>query len=85
MFSSSRWGGHDWLHLIEQLVLAVHWLRTYNVDNYLTDLIAGITVGTMLIPQAMSYARLAGFILFMASIQDLSLFFPMQFLGALVS
>jgi len=51
MFSSSRWGGHDWLHLIEQLVLAVHWLRTYNVDNYLTDLIAGITVGTMLIPQ----------------------------------
>jgi sulfate transporter 4 len=59
--SSSRWGRRDWLHLIEQLVPAVRWLRTYDVDNYLkADLIAGITVGTMLVPQAMSYARLAG-------------------------
>ncbi|KAH8973377.1 hypothetical protein BDL97_01G044000 [Sphagnum fallax] len=59
--SSSRWGGRDWLYLIEQLVPAVRWLRTYDVDNYLkADLIAGITVGTMVVPQAMSYARLAG-------------------------
>jgi sulfate transporter 4 len=61
MFSSSRWGGRDWLHLIEQLVPEVCWLRTYDVDNYLkAHLIAGITVGTMLVPQAMSYACLAG-------------------------
>jgi MFS superfamily sulfate permease-like transporter len=61
MFSSSKWGGRDWPHLIEQLLLAVRWLRTYDVDNYLkANLIARITVGTMLFPQAMSYAHLAG-------------------------
>ncbi|CAM6071339.1 unnamed protein product [Sphagnum tenellum] len=50
--SSYRWGGSDWLHLIERLVPAVRWLRTYDVDNYLkADLIAGITVGTMVVPQ----------------------------------
>jgi MFS superfamily sulfate permease-like transporter len=33
-------------------VPAVRWLRTYDVDNYLkADLIAGITVGTMVVPQ----------------------------------
>jgi len=52
MFSSSKWGGRDWPHLIEQLLLAVRWLRTYDVDNYLkANLIARITVGTMLFPQ----------------------------------
>ncbi|CAK9190970.1 unnamed protein product [Sphagnum troendelagicum] len=56
-----RRGGRDRLHPIEQRVPAVRWLRTYDVDNYLkADLIAGITVGTMLVPQPMSYARLAG-------------------------
>jgi len=42
-------------------VKTVRWLRTYDVDNYLkANLIARITVGTMLFPQAMSYAHLAG-------------------------
>jgi len=42
-------------------VKTVRWLRTYDVDNHLKgDLIARITVGTMLVPQAMSYVRLAG-------------------------
>jgi sulfate transporter 4 len=42
-------------------VPAVRWLRTYDADNYLkADLIAGITVGTIVVPQAMSYAHLAG-------------------------
>lgn len=36
-------------------------MRTYQWRSYLkTDIMAGITVGTMIVPQAMSYARLAG-------------------------
>jgi sulfate transporter 4 len=59
--AAATWTAEDWRHLLERLVPAVRWLRTYDVRNYLkADLIAGITVGTMLVPQAMSYARLAG-------------------------
>ncbi|CAK9858862.1 unnamed protein product [Sphagnum jensenii] len=59
--AAATWTAEDWRHLLERLVPAVRWLRTYDVRNYLkVDLIAGITVGTMLVPQAMSYARLAG-------------------------
>lgn len=37
------------------------WIRAYKWKEYLqVDLMAGITVGVMLVPQAMSYARLAG-------------------------
>eukprot|EP00934_Nitzschia_sp_Nitz4_P005392 Nitzschia sp. Nitz4//scaffold22_size323478//249329//251829//NITZ4_000572-RA/size323478-augustus-gene-0.245-mRNA-1//-1//CDS//3329543130//5382//frame0 len=37
------------------------WLRNYQWrDNLLTDALAGLTVGVMIIPQSMSYAKLAG-------------------------
>lgn len=37
------------------------WLRTYKIKEYLLwDLLAGITVGFMVVPQGMSYATLAG-------------------------
>ncbi|XP_057522379.1 probable sulfate transporter 4.2 [Amaranthus tricolor] len=37
------------------------WVRSYNFHDYLQcDLMAGITVGVMVVPQAMSYAKLAG-------------------------
>eukprot|EP00980_Cylindrotheca_fusiformis_P030104 scaffold24377_cov132-Cylindrotheca_fusiformis.AAC.2 len=37
------------------------WLRTYDVrSNLLVDVIAGCTVGVMIVPQSMSYAKLAG-------------------------
>ncbi|KMZ57943.1 Sulfate transporter [Zostera marina] len=37
------------------------WIKTYKWKKYLRlDLISGITVGVMLIPQSMSYAKLAG-------------------------
>ncbi|GMH07932.1 hypothetical protein Nepgr_009772 [Nepenthes gracilis] len=37
------------------------WIRTYRWREYLqNDLMAGVTVGVMLVPQAMSYAKLAG-------------------------
>lgn len=37
------------------------WLRTYDIkSNLLVDVIAGCTVGVMIVPQSMSYAKLAG-------------------------
>lgn len=37
------------------------WIRSYNCKDYLQpDLMSGITVGVMVVPQAMSYAKLAG-------------------------
>ena len=36
------------------------WLRHYNKADFKPDLVAGLTVGVMLIPQGMAYAMLAG-------------------------
>ncbi|KAK9070506.1 hypothetical protein SSX86_010908 [Deinandra increscens subsp. villosa] len=63
--SFSRWRAKvkrmktvDWLDLF---LPCSRWIRTYNWrDNLQPDLIAGITVGIMLVPQSMSYAKLAG-------------------------
>lgn len=38
----------------------LEWLPQYNSDFFKGDLIAGLTVGVMLIPQGMAYAMLAG-------------------------
>ncbi|PSS34558.1 Sulfate transporter 4.1 like [Actinidia chinensis var. chinensis] len=46
---------------IELFLPCFRWLRTYKWREYLQlDLMAGITVGIMLVPQSMSYAKLAG-------------------------
>ncbi|KAK9126897.1 hypothetical protein Scep_015743 [Stephania cephalantha] len=46
---------------IEVFLPCLRWIRTYKWREYLQiDLMAGITVGIMLVPQAMSYAKLAG-------------------------
>ncbi|XVF75419.1 hypothetical protein PTKIN_Ptkin13bG0187100 [Pterospermum kingtungense] len=48
----------DW---IEMLFPCCRWIRTYRWREYFqVDLMAGTTVGIMLVPQAMSYAKLAG-------------------------
>ncbi|KAJ9684117.1 hypothetical protein PVL29_016557 [Vitis rotundifolia] len=48
----------DWTDV---LVPCSRWIRTYQWRDYLQiDLAAGLTVGVMLVPQGMSYARLAG-------------------------
>ncbi|KAL8218191.1 hypothetical protein R6Q57_021564 [Mikania cordata] len=61
-----RWKGKldrmkviDW---IEMFIPCSRWIRTYNWREYLQpDLVSGITVGIMLVPQqSMSYAKLAG-------------------------
>ncbi|XP_020086595.1 sulfate transporter 4.1, chloroplastic-like isoform X1 [Ananas comosus] len=49
------------LHVMEFVFPCTRWIRTYQWQEYFQmDLMAGITVGVMLIPQAMSYAKLAG-------------------------
>ncbi|MEX1056474.1 MAG: sulfate permease, partial [Natronospirillum sp.] len=48
------------MSLLKRWVPAVDWLGSYRREDLRGDLIAGITVAMMLIPQAMSYAMLAG-------------------------
>ncbi|CCE64903.1 hypothetical protein TPHA_0J00800 [Tetrapisispora phaffii CBS 4417] len=37
----------------------IHWLPFYNFNWFISDLIAGITIGCVLVPQSMSYAQIA--------------------------
>ena len=46
-------------HYLVEKVPIVHWLPKYNPRWLLNDLLAGITVGALLIPQALAYAKLA--------------------------
>ncbi|KAH7537295.1 hypothetical protein FEM48_Zijuj03G0077500 [Ziziphus jujuba var. spinosa] len=50
-----------WLEWLELFLPCFRWIRTYKWREYFqVDLMAGVTVGVMLVPQAMSYAKLAG-------------------------
>ncbi|KAI4351112.1 hypothetical protein L6164_005497 [Bauhinia variegata] len=50
-----------WVEWIELFLPCFRWMRTYKWREYFqVDLMAGITVGVMLVPQSMSYAKLAG-------------------------
>ncbi|KAG9453712.1 hypothetical protein H6P81_006616 [Aristolochia fimbriata] len=62
---TAKWRGNlnrmSFLEWMELLFPCFRWIRTYKWREYLqVDLMAGITVGVMLVPQAMSYAKLAG-------------------------
>ncbi|KAL5716619.1 putative sulfate transporter 4.2 [Ranunculus cassubicifolius] len=66
--SSSNWNFPNWnlkrkscYEWLEFFLPCFRWIRTYNFTEFLQpDLMSGITVGIMLVPQAMSYAKLAG-------------------------
>ena len=45
--------------LVDRLPL-VRWLSRYNLRTLVSDAIAGVTVGLMVVPQALAYARIAG-------------------------
>ncbi|GFR48514.1 hypothetical protein Agub_g10407, partial [Astrephomene gubernaculifera] len=52
---------YTWLDWLGFFLPCVRWLRTYKIKEYLlADLVAGISVGFMVVPQGMSYANLAG-------------------------
>lgn len=46
--------------LLDKIIPALRWLRTYDRDDLSGDLSAGLVVAVMLIPQGMAYALLAG-------------------------
>src|SRR5436190_18603090 len=46
-----------WLY---RVVPALDSLRTYNLDTFRRDLIAGLTVAAVAVPQAMAYATIVG-------------------------
>ncbi|EXB65340.1 putative sulfate transporter 4.2 [Morus notabilis] len=61
----SRWTSKvqsmSWIDWLELLLPCSRWIRTYKWREYLQiDVMAGTTIGVMLVPQAMSYAKLAG-------------------------
>jgi len=45
---------------VKQFFPILNWLPKYNKSTFLSDLVAGFTVGAMLIPQGMAYAVIAG-------------------------
>jgi len=57
-FFGEKRSSKQWLHTLLPMSA---WLSTYKWKSYLqTDVLAGLTVGVMIIPQSMSYAKLAG-------------------------
>lgn len=59
--STESFGGYSWMDWLGFVLPCVKWLRTYRIREYLlSDLIAGLTVGVMIVPQSMSYGNLAG-------------------------
>jgi sodium-independent sulfate anion transporter 11 len=45
-------------YLLERVPI-VHWLPKYNPRWLLNDILAGVTVGVLLIPQSLAYAKIA--------------------------
>lgn len=61
LFDFSGWEKIDWIGLLVRFFPCIGWIRSYKWDEFLqADVMTGITVGTMLVPQAMSYSKLAG-------------------------
>ena len=46
--------------LAERFLPFLGWLRTYRAADLRADMVAGLTVALVLIPQSMAYAQLAG-------------------------
>lgn len=55
-----RKGTGNWKSVIKQRIFILSWIQSYDKDAAIGDAIAGITLGLTMIPQAISYAALAG-------------------------
>lgn len=49
-----------WMGVVKERVPMIHWLQGYNTNDFISDLIAGVTVGLTVMPQGLAYATLAG-------------------------
>lgn len=47
-------------HYFVSLFPFLNWIGRYNLQWFMGDLIAGVTVGAVVVPQGMAYAQLAG-------------------------
>ena len=54
------WSKRTLLPILHRYVPITSWLPNYTLTYLISDFIAGITVGLMVIPQALAYASLAG-------------------------
>lgn len=45
---------------VSQRIPILRWLPQYNSQHFISDLIAGVTVGLTVMPQSLAYATLAG-------------------------
>ncbi|KAK7576361.1 hypothetical protein V9T40_012647 [Parthenolecanium corni] len=60
MNAKSKKNGPRWKRKLYQRLSILSWLKDYNTDSAVSDLIAGITVGLTVMPQSLAYATLAG-------------------------
>lgn len=47
------------LSLVSTYLPITRWLRSYTKEKFISDIIAGVTVGVTMIPQSIAYAALA--------------------------
>lgn len=52
--------GRWWMGLVKEKIPIVRLLPTYSSNDFISDLIAGVTVGLTVMPQGLAYATLAG-------------------------
>lgn len=50
---------NKFLQLLKRRIYIVNWIQEYDRSKFLADLIAGFTIGLMIIPQSLAYASLA--------------------------
>jgi sodium-independent sulfate anion transporter 11 len=54
---------HQLPHYIQEYILSlfpvINWIHRYNLQWLLRDIIAGVTVGVVVVPQSMGYAKIA--------------------------
>ena len=51
--------GQEILHYLHNLVPFTKWIHRYNLQWFIGDLVAGVTIGAVVVPQSMAYAELA--------------------------
>ena len=50
----------SWKNQLEKRIYILSWIKKYDKSSAISDVIAGITLGLTMIPQAIAYAALAG-------------------------
>lgn len=49
-----------WRQQLERRIYILTWIKTYDKEMTISDMIAGLTLGLTLIPQSIAYAAIAG-------------------------